>query len=94
MAATAGEITTYISNIRYAFADYGYMLSNYQKIGSEDIECYKLRFNLLSSYVKLIIDYLSLGDTYATDNFFTEAEARDVIQHINNICSTYYMLDL
>jgi len=94
MSATAGEITTYISNVRYALADYGYVVSNYQKIGSEDIECYKLRFNLLGQYVKLIIDYLSLGALYATDNFFTEAEARDVIQKINSICKTYYMLDL
>ena len=94
MAATAGEITTYISNVRYAFADYGEQLSIYQKIGSENIECYKVRFNLLNYYVRIIVDYLNRGTSYATNNFFTTAEARDVIQKINDLASVYYMLDL
>ena len=92
--ATAGEISTYIYNIRCAFADYGYVLSKYQRIGSEDIECFKVRFNLLNYYIKVIIDYLDSDDYAADVNFFTTDEARDIIQKINNICGTYYMLNL
>lgn len=91
--ATAGEITTYIFSVRSAFADYGEKVSIYQKIGSENIECYKVRFNLLNHYVRLIIDYLDSSD-YENINFFTTSEARDIIQKINSICGVYYMLDL
>jgi len=93
MAATVGEITAYIYSIRCAFVEYGEQVSRYQKIGSEDIECYKVRFNLLNHYVRLIIDYLDSSD-YENINFFTTVEARDIMQKINDICNTYYMLDL
>ena len=93
MAVTQNEIDTYVANARGAFADYGNTLAKYQRIGSENIECYKIRFNLLNYYVELIVDYLESSD-YENINFFTTSEARDIIQKINNICNTYYMLDL
>ena len=91
---TANEINVYLYNIRNAFVDYGYALSRYQKLGRKEIECYKLRFELLNHYVRIITDYLDRGADYDTKNFFTTAEARDIIQHINNLTGTNYMLDL
>jgi len=91
---TLQEISAYLDNIRGAYADYGSDLARYQKLGRQEIECYKLRFELLTYFVKIIVDYFNRGTGYATKNFFTTAEARDIIQHLNNICGTSYMLDL
>ena len=91
--ATNAEIADYIYSVRCAFVEYGEQLSRYQKIGSENIECYKVKFNLLNYYVRVIVDYFDSSD-YVAINFFTTEEARDVMQHINNLSGTFYMLSL
>lgn len=90
---TASEITAYLYSIQSAFVDYGFALSKYQKLGRRDLECYRLRFKLLNHYVRIITDYFDSSD-YININFFDTDEARDICQHINNICGTNYMLSL
>jgi len=93
MAATSTEIDNYIINIRSAFADYGSNLANAQRIGREDLGCYQMKFRILKYLVRIMVDYFD-GDDYENVNFFTTEEARDVMQHINNLCGTNYMIDL
>ena len=96
MAATQAEIDSYITNIRSAVADYGEWLSIKQQIGKTDIFCDRLKLMLLSAYLDCISDYFlddGSGDGFYEDNnFFTVAEIRDIMQHINNICGTNYIL--
>jgi hypothetical protein len=102
MAATQLEIDSYIVNIRSAFADYGEALALKQRLGKTDIFCDKMKLMLLSSYIDCINDYMLQYSQNITDgvsdvsdyNFFTVAEIRDVMQHINNICKTNYIITL
>jgi hypothetical protein len=92
MAATSTEINAYLFNIRSAFADYGSNLANAQRIGRTDILCYNIKYRILKYLVRIMIDYFDSSD-YENVNFFTPEEARDIAQHINNICGTNYMID-
>ena len=94
MAATETQINNYILSIRTAIAEYGGALAIKQQIGKTDTFCDRIKLMLLSAYLDCISDYFTDGDAYATNNFFTIAEARDVMQHINNICGSFYILDL
>jgi hypothetical protein len=95
MAASQLEIDAYIADVRSAFADYGEALALKQRIGRTDIYCDRVKLMLLSSYIDCVYDYL-LQYPNDTDpditNLFTKAEIRDVMQHINNICKTNYIL--
>jgi len=92
MAATTTEITAYLYNIRSAFAIYGAKLANAQRLGRTDLKCYEMKFRILKYLVRILVDYFDSSD-YENVNFFTPAEARDISQHINNICKTNYMID-
>ena len=98
MAATSAEIDIYISDIRSAIADFGEAVSIKQRIGNTDIYCDRIKLMLLSGYLDCISDYF-LQDVpadplnrYNVNNFFTVAEIRDIMQHINLICKTNYIL--
>jgi hypothetical protein len=94
---TQTQIDTYIVDIRSAISDFGDQLAIKQKIGNQDTFCYKMKLMLLSGYLDCICDYfLQYPDDIDPDetNFFTTDEIRDVMQHINNICETFYILDL
>ena len=93
MAATTTEINAYLWNIRSAFSDYGSNLANAQRLGRTDIDCYNMKFRILKYLIRIMVDYFDSSD-YENINFFTPAEARDVMQHINNICNTNYMISL
>lgn len=95
--ATQEEIDLYITNVRTAVADFGNKLAIKQKIGNQDIYCDKLKLIMLSCFLDCIYDYfLQYPDDIDPDttNFFTTDEIRDVMQHINNICGTYYIIQL
>lgn len=94
MALIQSDIDQYIHLIRQSLSTNGYTLSKYQKLGRNNIECYKLKFRLLNHFVRIIIEYFNRGISYSTKNFFTIAEARDIMQHINNLADTNYILDL
>lgn len=93
MAATQTEINTYLYNIRLAYVNYGTKLANAQRIGRTDLQCYQMKFRLLKYLLRIMTDYFDSSD-YANVNFFTTEEARDVMQHINNICRTNHMINL
>ena len=95
MAVIQSEIDTYITDIRSAIADYGNTLAVQQQIGNHDTWAGRLKLMLLSAYLDCISDYfLQYLDDADPDitNFFTTAEIRDIMQHINNICKTNYIL--
>ena len=92
MAATPTDINAYLYNIRSAFVDYGNNLANAQRLGRTDLLCYDMKFRVLKYLVRILVDYFDSSD-YENINFFTPEEARDVAQHINNICGTNYMVD-
>ena len=93
MAATTDEINAYLYNIRGAFADYGSNLANAQRLGRTDLKCYEMKFRILKYLVRILVDYFD-SDDYENINFFTTDEAHDVMQHINNICGTNYIVVL
>jgi hypothetical protein len=92
MAATEFQIDTYITDIRSAITDYGDGVARKQRMGKSDIHCDRIKLILLSAYLDCISDYFLEGSTYESNNFFTTSEIRDVMQHINNICKTNYIL--
>jgi hypothetical protein len=93
MAATTAEINAYLYNIRGAFSEYGNNLANAQRLGRTDLKCYEMKFRVLKYLVRILVDYFDSSD-YENVNFFTTAEAHDVMQHINNICGTNYIVVL
>lgn len=93
MAASQLEITTYLNNVRTAYINYASDLANAQQLGRTDLDCYKIKFRILKYLVRIITDYFNTTD-YETINFFTEDEAEDVMQKINSICGTNYMVNL
>lgn len=95
MALTQEEINEYLYGVRSAFVDYGFKLARYEQLGKKDIiQDTRFKFRLLQYFIRIVIDYFDAGTPeYETINFFTTDEIRDVIQHINNICGTNYMLD-
>jgi hypothetical protein len=97
MAATQLQIDTYITNIRSAVADYGKALAQQQEIGNHDTWCGRVKLMLLSGYLDCIYDYfLQYPDDIDPDttNFFTTDEIRDVMQHINNLTGSFYIIEL
>ena len=97
MAATQLQIDTYITDIRSAIADYGNTLAIKQKLGHTDTYCYRIKLMLLSGYLDCLSDYFLQypEDTDPdTTNFFTKEEIRDVMQHVNNITGSFYIIEL
>jgi hypothetical protein len=94
---TQAQIDTYVTDIRSAICDFGEKLSIRQKIGDRDTFCDRMKLMLLSGYLDCICDYfLQYPDDIDPDttNFFTTSEIRDVMQHVNNICGTFYIIEL
>lgn len=100
MAATLTEVSNYISYIRDGIADYTHKVTIKERLGHKDLFCNRQKVMLLSAYLDCIVDYFdpfvsSSGSVpYNTENFFTTDEIRDVMQHVNNICDTFYMIEL
>jgi len=99
MAATAVQISTYLTNIYTAQARYMDKLILKEKLGYPDIERYRLTATVLNGYVDIITEYFSQA-TYSggyfviTFNFFDELEAEDLMLRINKICDTNYYVNL
>lgn len=95
MAATQTEIDTYITDVRSAVTDFGRKLAIKQKMGHQDIYCDKVKLMILSCLLDCVYDYfLQYPDDTDPDvtNFFTTDEIRDVMQHINNITGSFYII--
>lgn len=98
--ASLTQINNYISYIRDGIAEYVNSVTLRERLGHTDMFCERQKVMLLSAYLDCIVDYFEPFVTssgvvaYDTNNFFDTDEIRDVMQHINNICGTYYMIEL
>lgn len=93
MAATQQEIDNYLQSARYAVSDYSALVSRKEMLGHTDTFCDRLKLILVTDYLEILEDYFAPGITYATNNFFTTEEIEDVMQHVNAICKTDYILE-
>jgi len=100
MASTLTQVNNYISYIRSGIAEYVDTVTIKERLGHIDLFCERQKVILLSAYLDCIVDYF---DTFVTSsgaiaydeyNFFDTDEIRDVMQHINSIAKTFYMIDL
>lgn len=101
MTSTLIQVSNYISYIRIGIADYIDKVSIKERLGHTDLFCERQRVILLSAYLDCVIDYFNpfiianVDDhSYDTNNFFTTDEIRDVMQQLNDICGTFYMVEL
>lgn len=101
MASTLTQVNNYISYIRVGIADYVDKVVLKERLGHTDLFCERQKVMLLSAFLDCIVDYFNPfivagveDHSYDTNNFFTIDEIRDVMQHVNNICGTFYMLEL
>jgi hypothetical protein len=93
MAASAGEIATYLSDIRYSQSVYMDKVNRLERLGHTDIFKYRMRVYILDCYVTIMEDYFSQSD-YSYDNFFTDEEVVEIINRINSLCDTNHNIDL
>jgi hypothetical protein len=100
MAATLTQVSNYISYIRVGIAEFTNKVTIKERLGHKDLFCNRQKVVLLSAYLDCIVDYFdpfvsSSGSVaYDTNNFFTTDEIRDVMQHVNNLAGTFYMIEL
>jgi hypothetical protein len=102
MAATQIQIDSYITDIRSAFAEYGESVALKQRLGKSNLYCDKVKLMLGSGYVDCLNDYflqysdnITSGESDVTVyNFFTVSEIRDIMQHLNNICGSNYIIEV
>lgn len=100
MAANLTQVNNYISYIRDGIAEYVNSVTLKERLGHTDLFCERQKVMLVSAYLDCVVDYFdpfvsSYGSVaYDTNNFFDTDEIRDVMQHINNICDTNYMIEL
>ena len=98
--ATLTQVNDYIAYIRDGIANYVDKVSLKERLGHTDLFCERQKVMLLSAYLDCIVDYFdpfisSSGEVaYDEYNFFTIEEIRDVMQHVNNLARTFYMLKL
>ena len=91
MAASALDIANYLTYIMYAQSVYMDDINKREKLGHTELFKYRLRNTILNDYVKIMIDYFSQS-TYNSNNFFTTDEVQDIIDRINVLCDTNYVL--
>ena len=101
MASTVSEVTNYISSMRVEVANFVDDACIKERLGHTDTFCSRQKVILASAYLDCIVDYftpfLDAGvddGSYDTNNFFTTDEIRDCMQHLNNICDTFHMIEL
>jgi hypothetical protein len=99
MAATAIQITAYLSDIHMAQSKFMDKLVRREKLGYNDIFSSRVIATILNGYVVILTDYFSQatynsGFFITTYNFFDEEEITDIMYRINKICDTDYYLSL
>jgi hypothetical protein len=101
MASTVTQVSNYISSVRVGVADFVDGACLKERLGHTDTFCSRQQVILASAYLDCVVDYftpfIDAGNndgSYATNNFFTTDEIRDMMQHLNNICDTFYMIEL
>ena len=101
MASTVAEVTSYIASIRVGVADFVDGACLKERLGHTDTFCSRQKVILTSAYLDCIVDYFTPfldaaveDHSYDTNNFFTTDEIKDIMQHLNNICDTFYTTEL
>jgi hypothetical protein len=101
MAATITQVRNYVSSMQVGVSNFVDKVCKKEMLGHTDTFCNRQKVVLASAYMDCITDYfgpyLLKGVTdysYEDENFFTTDEIHDMIQHINNICGTFYTLEL
>lgn len=97
MAATTIQITQYLTDIKYAQSTFMDGLNLRERLGHTDLFEYKVRNTILGYYVGMMVDYFSQdkgGGEYASNNFMTTDEAQVVIDRINKLCDSNYIIEL
>lgn len=98
--ATVTQVSNYISSIRVGEVDFVNKVCLKEQLGQTNF-CNRQKVILASAYLDCVVDYFTPFITanvddhsYDTNNFFTTDEIRDVMQHLNNIVGTFYMIEL
>jgi hypothetical protein len=99
--ATLTEVQNYISSVRAGVSDFVDNECRKERLGHVDMFRERQNVILATAYLEIVTNYftpfLVVGvddGSYEDDNFFTKCEIKDVMQHINNICDTFYTLNL
>jgi hypothetical protein len=101
MAATITQVNNYISSARVALADFVDDVCRRERLGRTDMFCYRQKVILATAFMTIIVDYFepfllaNVDDgSYEGYNFFEIDEINDCIQHLNNLCGTFYTIEL
>jgi len=93
MAATQQQIVDYLLNITDVQSDYGKKVAKYCRVGRPNLKVEFIKIILLSYYVRILEKYFDTTD-YTINNFFTTEEAKDIMERINKIASTFIYLEI
>ncbi len=85
---TDTEVVNFLLNVTDAQSDYGKKVAKYSRLGRPNLKNEYIRLTLLSYYVRTLEKYFDAAD-YSINNFFTIDEAKDIVERINKICSTF-----
>lgn len=98
---TSTQVSNYMASIYEAASIYTDKLVIQEKLGiNQELTDERTVLSLLQMYVKVINEYFSqpeydVNGYFITDyNFYTAAEAEEIMLKINLICDTNYSLDL
>jgi hypothetical protein len=93
MAATPTQITNFLLDLTNAQSDYGKKVALHAKLGRQDTRVEMIKLTILSYCIQCLEKYFNEYD-YENHNFFTEDEAQDIMERINEICGTFIYLEL
>jgi len=100
MGATPQEISAFKSLLYSSYSSLAKNIADRAKLNNSfDVQSDKIKLILLCAYIEIVEDYFNTEDytspySYESNNFFTTIEIKDIIQHINNICKTFYNINL
>lgn len=93
MAATEGQVVSYLNNIRQELGYYGNRLATLHQYGHKPSFDKELKFMLLQAFVEIADWYLDEWDD-TDNNGLTIAQFEDVQQHINKIANSFNWLQM
>lgn len=101
MAATPTQVRNFIASARVAVSDFVDKECRKERLGHKDMFCERQKVILVTAYLEIITKYFEPfllkgveDGSYADNNFFEIPEIEDCMQHLNNICDTFYSIVL
>jgi hypothetical protein len=83
----------YILAIKDKYSQKVNSTANQELMGVKLVNLRKVEDALLTAYIEIIESYFDVEVT-GDDNFFTIEEAKDIMQHINNLLNTNYWVNI